>query len=217
MSEAQFSSLGSSLAGYTISMKLENYTIGYFRKKPKSKLLTKKGNFTLFFKKGTFSEMLENKGVNLDEYYDFVFIYDATESNALVKNRKQYKYLFDVYEQECKTITSLIDDSPLSSIISGISIDEFKEKILKDGNFRNRALTQGAQQGFKDVTFNLFERCKNELQDKLELELDIKNHKIIIDDSRKAINAVLRVIGYRDRKTLDNIHLIEGPADNIVH
>ena len=130
---------------------------------------------------------------------------------------ENYKYLYDIHEQEIRTISSVIDDSPLFSFISGISIDKFKEKILKDGNLRKRALTQGALQGFKDVTFNLFKTCKDELQDELELEINNKEHKIIIDDSKKAINSVLRVIGYRDRKTLDDMQLIEGPADNIVH
>lgn len=39
---------------------------------------------------------------------------------------------------------------------------------------------------------------------------------ILVKDSSKSIRAVSRVISYRDRITLNQKHIIEGPADRII-
>ena len=90
------------------------------------------------------------------------------------------------------------------------------EKITSNGNFLKSRSIEGKKKGFEEADYDLFKEAKEQLGNELNFELDEKNKKILIKNLTKSIRAVSRVISYRDRITLNQKHIIEGPADRII-
>lgn len=208
---------GKDLKGYLVNFNVDNMKIGYFRYHTVSQTLSKSGMYRLHWGKGSYNKLKKDKGLDVDPFFDFLYLIDSTDEVCLVKegfSNDKFELIFDIRETDIKEIKKITGKSPIFSFISGTTKAEIEKKILKNGNYRRVALSAGAKDGWIDASFSLFSEVKTLLGDELKIELDRTNKKAIMDESTESIKSLLRVISYRDRRTLDNKHIYSGSAES---
>jgi len=215
-SDDPLSKIKTNLCGVIFYVKLKDSIIGMMRKITPGNLLSKKGRYTLFIDNSAFNSLKENKGIILDKDADLLFYFSNDKDEALILNKYNFNYLFDIFEQQQKDSQAILD---LCKFTKGHEcIDELKNSVETDRQIQKMLLNPIVKEHMHEVTFDVIKKLKTELPEELSYDIDEKNKKIIFPEAkrREAIKSFIKVLSHRITQTVDGKHLIDGNPERVL-
>lgn len=204
------------LVAFVVYIKQGSNIIGYARNITPSKVLTKKGLYSIFLDDSTFNDIRERKGIEVDEYADLVFKISDRESEGVILVKYNYNSIFDIITQQRKDSIKALRKSPLfnqherkSEIEAIVNKNRMLQKMILNPIFKERV---------SEITFETFKTLKAELNSKVSFEIDETNQKVLFpnDKETEAIKDFIKTISSKFARDIDKKHILEVEPERIV-
>lgn len=199
-----------SLTGFIIYVKSNGYTIGQIRKIFPKSILSKKGIYKVFFRNGTFNEIKEDIGLQVDDKADLIFMQSDDTSQGVVINKENFKLIFDMREQEKKEAITIFENLKLLSRSKHSA--EIRNLVKNDRQIQKMLINPALQQYMDSVNYEILKKLKQKVGDKIAYELDDVNRDFILPESqkKKALKDIIKTMCGRYNQDLKGDHIMES-------
>jgi len=204
------------LIAYIVYVKQKNGTFGFIRKITPSSLLNKKGLYSLFMDNSSFNDIKEQKGIEIDEYSDLVFLKDENGSMGIIRNKYYFNGIFDIFTQQKNDAVEIIHNDPVLQGHPSLNIIE--KEVSNNRMFQKMLLNPVVSKNLEVVNFEQFKKAKDDLGTEVSYEVDEENKTIIfpVGSEKDAVHSYIRVKGYKYQKTIDDKHYLESNPERVI-
>ncbi len=132
-------------------------------------------------------KLLKDNLLGMGNIFDIILLGDVFIS----KNLKTFEYIFDFaehYKNKSKEFISLLESSELLKIEDSAK-DKIKEKIERSKRFAYKLYSAQVNKYYEQIDIRKLEKLKKQIS----IEIEIKNNKIIVDDSTN-LNDLVKVL-----------------------
>jgi hypothetical protein len=210
------SKIKNQLTAFIVYHKKGNEIIGYSRRILPSSVLSKEGLFALFLEDSSFSDLVEQKGVEIDKYADLVFKITKEKSEGIILNKYNFNGTFDIIEQQKNEALEIIRRDPI--IKNNPSFSMVESEISKNRTFQKMLLNPVVNKNLEAVDYEYLKTAKEKLGTEIEYNLDEQNKTIIfpVGKEKEAIHSYLKAKGYKYQKTIDDKHYLESNPERVI-
>lgn len=192
------------LWAYCIRIESVDNNIFYFRKYNKSKVITKKGLFGLFYKDGYFNKIIQDLFL-FDNKID-AFYYN---NNIFILNKTYFEQIFNYMDEYKNNAITFLEEIKNLNIID--INDDFINWCLADPKKIKKLIDISNNEYYRDLTFEDIRNAKQEFE--LAFSLDEINEKINFKNKRD-IWEVLKVLNddYLNSKFTNNKYEVKSKS-----